>query len=76
MSDQPDFLQRNGAWVLSVLGICGTCGAATLAYFLKSRCTRISCLGFSCERDPLPADQVLSRSRSDAPRERESDSAV
>jgi hypothetical protein len=53
-----DFVQRNSAFLLSVFGILSGCVAGLTAYFLKSRCTKISCLCFHCERDPLPPDAV------------------
>ena len=52
-SYDPDFIERNGPWLLTVLGLCLSCVGATLAYFLKSRCTRIACCGASCERNVL-----------------------
>ena len=48
---EPDFVERNGAWMLSVLGIMGTFVSAMLVYFLKSRCTSIKCCGMECQRD-------------------------
>ena len=49
----PDFIERNGAWLLTVLGIVSACVSATLVYFLKSRCRSIKCCGMECERDVL-----------------------
>ena len=49
----PDFVERNGAWLLSVVGIAGTCVSGLLVYFLKSRCTSIKCCGCECERQVL-----------------------
>ncbi len=45
-------------FILTVLGMVGGCGTALIAYFLKSRCTRIRCGCIECIREPLPADQV------------------
>ena len=53
-----DFVQRNGAWLLSMLAILGSCVAGILGYFLRSRCKRIKCLGFECERDVLDLTSV------------------
>ena len=53
-----DFLQRNGAFVLSLVGLISACIAGVLAYFLKSRCKTISCLGMKCDRTPLKADEI------------------
>lgn len=55
---EPDFVERNGAWLISVLGLSMTCVTATLVYFLKSRCTSIKCCGFECERDVLNLERV------------------
>ena len=49
----PDFVERNGTWMLSVLGILSSCCAGMTAYFLRSRCTKITCCGASCEREVL-----------------------
>ena len=64
MSDD-DFVSKNSTFLLSALTLLSGCFASLLAYALKSRCTRISCWGISCEREPLPAEQVdeLDRTR-------------
>ena len=58
MAQDPDFLERNSAFLLSVFGILSGCLAGLTAYFLKSRCTKIKCFCVHCERDPLPADAI------------------
>jgi hypothetical protein len=55
---EPDFVERNGAWLLSVLGVVTACMSGILAYFLKSRCSRIKCCGIECERDVLNLERV------------------
>lgn len=55
---EPDFIERNGAWVLSMLGVVLGCVSAILAYFLKSRCTKIKCCGAECTRDVLDLERV------------------
>lgn len=50
---QPDFIERNGTWLLTLIGMWAACFGALLTYFLKSRCKRISCCGVSCDRDVL-----------------------
>ena len=55
---EPDFVERNGAWLLSVLGVATACVSGMLAYFLKSRCSRIRCCGMECERDVLNLERV------------------
>ena len=49
----PDFIEKNGAWLLTVIGLLTGCVGATLTYFLKSRCKRIKVCGLSCDREPL-----------------------
>lgn len=53
MSDDRDFVERNGAFLLTAAGIFSGCGGAIIWYLLRSRCTKISCCGASCEREPL-----------------------
>ena len=52
---EPDFIQRNGAFLLTMAGIMSTCGGAVIWYLLRSRCTEIKCCGCSIKRDPLDA---------------------
>ena len=54
------FIQENGTWLLSFLGILGGCCTGLTVYFLKSRCSHIKlCWGaVDCIREPLPADRV------------------
>ena len=47
----PDFIERNGTWLLGTFGIASALIGGMFAYFLKSRCTRISCGCVSCDRD-------------------------
>ena len=67
MAQDPDFLERNSAFLLSVFGILSGCFAGLTAYFLKSRCTSISCFCCKCERDPLPADAIQLESSQTSP---------
>ena len=55
---EPDFVERNGTWILSVLGVTMTCVSGILAYFLKSRCRSIKCCGVQCERDVLNLERI------------------
>jgi len=52
----PDFIERNGTWLLGVLGIFATCVGGMFTYFLKSRCTRIRLCGSECTRQPIALD--------------------
>ena len=49
----PDFIMRNGGWLITVIGLFSACVGGVLTYFLKSRCSEIKCLGFSCKRQPV-----------------------
>jgi len=42
------------SFILTVIGLVGGGLSALLVYFLKSRCTDISCCCISCKRDVLP----------------------
>ena len=55
---EPDFVERNGSWLLSVLGVCMTCISGVMVYMLKSRCRTIKCCGLECERDVLDLTTV------------------
>ena len=55
---EPDFIERNGAWLLSLVGIIVTCFSGLLAYMLKSRCSAIKCCGCECQRDVLDLEKV------------------
>jgi hypothetical protein len=48
---EPDWVQRNGTWLLSVFGVFTACFSGLLVYALKSRCKKIRCCGAECERD-------------------------
>ena len=52
----PDFIERNGTWLLGMVGIVATCVGGMFTYFLKSRCTSIKCLGQECIREVVPLD--------------------
>lgn len=49
----PDFLQRNGSWLLSIIAAFSASLGAVLTYLLRSRCRhiRIGCL--ECDRTPV-----------------------
>lgn len=57
---EPDFLERNGTFLLTALGIIGGCVGSMMVYFLKSRCSEIKlCWGcVNCVREPLPVDMI------------------
>jgi hypothetical protein len=57
--DPPDFLEKHGAWVLTIVGAGTGLLGAMFAYFLKSRCRKIKCFGLECDRDVPREDAVL-----------------
>ena len=54
--DPPDFLEKHGAWLLTIVGVGVGCVGTLLAYFLKSRCKKIKVCGLECDRDVLALD--------------------
>jgi hypothetical protein len=50
------FLEKNGTFVLTLVGIISTGIGIVFTYFLKSRCTEIKCFGLFCKRHPLELD--------------------
>ena len=50
---EADFLERNGAWLLTVIAGLTGCFGMLLTYFLKSRCRKIQCCGSECARDVI-----------------------
>ncbi|KAL3914020.1 MAG: hypothetical protein SGPRY_007774, partial [Prymnesium sp.] len=55
---RPDFIERNGAWLLTVIGMAITCFMSTLVYFLKSRCSLIRCCGCECQRSVVDLENT------------------
>ena len=47
----PDFIERNGTWILSMLAIVSAGVSGLFMYMLKSRCSTIKCCGAECQRD-------------------------
>ncbi len=58
--DDPDFLQKHGAWLLTVIASISAALGLCLTYFLKSRCKNIRTPCISCDREVvvLEPDQV------------------
>ena len=52
----PDWLEKHSTFVLTATGALSGLIGVVFAYFLKSRCTKVSCLCFKCERTPLAID--------------------
>ena len=49
----PDWLEKHEGFVITIVGLIGGACGVLLTYFLKSRCKKISCWGFSCDREPI-----------------------
>ena len=53
-----EFIEVNSGFIITFTGMIGSCIAYLLVYFLKSRCTRIDCLCFKCERQPINEEMI------------------
>jgi hypothetical protein len=49
----PDWLEKHEGFVITIVGLLGGACGIMLTYFLKSRCTKIKCCGFGCDREPV-----------------------
>ena len=49
----PDFLEKHSTFLLTLTGAVSTLIGVIFTYFLKSRCTTVSCCCASCNREPL-----------------------
>ena len=54
--DPPDFLQKHGAWVLTIVGVGSACLGTMFAYFLKSRCKKLRFGCIECDREVIEFD--------------------
>jgi len=54
----PDFLQRNGSWLLSVIAAISASVGAVLTYLLRSRCHRIKLGCLECDRTPVTLEST------------------
>lgn len=52
------FIEVNGTWLLSFVALLSACASGTLVYFLKSRCTRITCFCCELERQPISEENL------------------
>lgn len=53
---QASFIEKNSAFLLTVLGMVGGVVASMLTFCVKSRCTTIRCWGMECVRDVIKLD--------------------
>lgn len=51
-----DFLEKHSTFVITITGALSGLLGVIFTYFLKSRCTKVSCCCASCEREPIPVD--------------------
>ena len=51
--DPPDFIEKNGTWLLGVIASAAGLIGVLVTYFLKSRCTYLKCGCVSCDREPI-----------------------
>jgi len=58
MSDFSEFIEKNGAFLLSFFGLLGGGISYILIFCLKSRCSEISCCGCKLIRVPLPVEEL------------------
>ena len=63
--DLQSFIERNGGWLITFLGVISSCLGGLCVYMIKSRCTDVNlCCGLiSCERQPLEGDATQLPSR-------------
>jgi len=54
---QPDFIERNGTWLITIVGVWVGCFGSLLTYFLKSRCSKLKCCGLEVHRTPIQLDE-------------------
>jgi len=54
----PDFLEKHSTFFITFIGVVGGGVGVLLTYFLKSRCTEISCFGLFCKRKPLDLNET------------------
>jgi len=58
MTDFSEFIEKNGAFLLSFFGLLGAGIGYVLVFCLKSRCSELSCCGIKIIRTPIPLDQL------------------
>ena len=56
--DEKDWLVTHESFVLIITATISATLGVMFSYFLKSRCTRISFCGFSCDRTPVDLEAV------------------
>ena len=56
--DKPDFIQTNGAWLITVIGVGGACLGTVFTYFLRSRCHKLKIGCLECDRTPVEMEAV------------------
>ena len=64
--DKEDFVEANGAWVLSIVGMAIACFGTLFTYFLRSRCKTIKCACLECDRNVVELDARETTVRAEA----------
>ena len=57
-NDFSQFIERNGAFLLSFFGLLGGGISYLLVFCLKSRCSSVKCCGMEISRIPIPVEQL------------------
>ena len=55
---EPDFIEKHGTWLLTVVGVATTFVGGMFAYLLKSRCKKIDCCCVKCDREVADLEAV------------------
>ncbi len=56
---EPDWLEKHETFVLTVVATLSATIGVMFSFFLKSRCTKIKCFGFACDRQPVDLNENL-----------------
>lgn len=64
-----NFVEKNGAFLLTITSVFSGCISGLFVYILKSRCRTINCCwgGFTCARDVIPSAELNTITMSSSP---------
>lgn len=54
----PSWLEKHEGFMITMVGLIGGGLGGLLAYFMRSRCTKIKCCGAGCVREPLTVQEI------------------
>ena len=57
--DEPDFLEKHSTFVITLVGCLSALVGSVFSYILNSRCKTVKTCCFNCERDVIPAKDVV-----------------